>query len=91
MKSFNCVYRTIIGFISKQQAQEWLMTKPTGTFLCRFSDSEAGGVTIAWSAEDHTKIPGMETLYIAMLFYFSFSIECSLFCFGFMNFFIMMP
>ena len=31
--------------------------KPIGTFLCRFSDSELGGVTIAWAAED-PKTPG---------------------------------
>ena len=48
---------TIIGFISKTQAQEWLQMKPIGTFLCRFSDSELGGVTIAWAAED-PKTPG---------------------------------
>ena len=40
--------RSVIGFISKTQAQEWLFTKPNGTFLLRFSDSEPGGITIAW-------------------------------------------
>jgi len=38
--------------VSKQQAQEWLMRSPSGTFLLRFSDSELGGITIAWIAED---------------------------------------
>lgn len=56
LKSLWCD-KTIIGFVSKQQAQEWLQMRPVGTFLCRFSDSELGGVTIAWSAED-PKSPG---------------------------------
>lgn len=45
-------FRLIHGFVSKQQAQEWLMRSPSGTFLLRFSDSELGGITIAWVAED---------------------------------------
>jgi len=44
--------RLIHGFVSKQLAQEWLMRSPNGTFLLRFSDSELGGITIAWVAED---------------------------------------
>jgi len=44
--------RLIHGFVSKQQAQEWLLKSCTGTFLLRFSDSELGGITIAWVAED---------------------------------------
>jgi SH2 domain len=46
------VYRLIHGFVSKHQAQEWLMRSVSGTFLLRFSDSELGGITIAWVAED---------------------------------------
>lgn len=49
--------RLIHGFVSKQQAQEWLTRSPSGTFLLRFSDSELGGITIAWVAEDPNK-PG---------------------------------
>lgn len=49
--------RLIIGFISKQKSQEWLLMKPNGTFLLRFSDSEVGGITIAWVADDPNK-PG---------------------------------
>jgi len=36
------------GFITKQAAESLLMNKPSGTFLLRFSDSELGGVTIAY-------------------------------------------
>lgn len=39
---------SIIGFIKKQEAEELLATCKSGTFLLRFSDSELGGVTIAW-------------------------------------------
>ena len=44
--------RLIMGFVTKQQAQELLQTRPPGTFLLRFSDSEVGGVTVAWVAEN---------------------------------------
>ena len=36
------------GFITKQAAESLLLSKPSGTFLLRFSDSELGGVTIAY-------------------------------------------
>ncbi|KAK7092646.1 signal transducer and activator of transcription 5B-like isoform X2 [Littorina saxatilis] len=48
---------SIIGFISKTKAQECLNRVENGTFLLRFSDSECGGITIAWIAESLTK-PG---------------------------------
>ncbi|XP_059486030.1 signal transducer and activator of transcription 5B isoform X2 [Neocloeon triangulifer] len=38
----------ILGFVRKKQAEEMLATCSIGTFLLRFSDSELGGVTIAW-------------------------------------------
>ncbi|XP_051171360.1 signal transducer and activator of transcription 5B isoform X2 [Leptopilina boulardi] len=38
----------ILGFLRKRQAEEMLANCPSGTFLMRFSDSELGGVTIAW-------------------------------------------
>nr|XP_048685932.1 signal transducer and activator of transcription 5B isoform X2 [Caretta caretta] len=38
----------ILGFVNKQQAHDLLINKPDGTFLLRFSDSEIGGITIAW-------------------------------------------
>lgn len=42
----------------KKQAEEMLSTCANGTFLLRFSDSELGGVTIAWigCSEDSSKI-----------------------------------
>lgn len=42
------VYSAIMGFVRKKQAEELLSTCANGTFLLRFSDSELGGVTIAW-------------------------------------------
>ena len=44
--------KSIIGFLSRQQTEELLLPCPTGTFLLRFSDSELGGVTIAWVGEN---------------------------------------
>nr|XP_014348278.1 PREDICTED: signal transducer and activator of transcription 6 [Latimeria chalumnae] len=38
----------IIGFISKQYVSNLLTSKCDGTFLLRFSDSEIGGITIAY-------------------------------------------
>ncbi|KAK9870367.1 hypothetical protein WA026_007935 [Henosepilachna vigintioctopunctata] len=41
----------IMGFVRKKQAEEMLSSCTGGTFLLRFSDSELGGITIAWVAE----------------------------------------
>ena len=38
----------LLGFVSRQQAEEFLQASEVGTFLIRFSDSELGGVTVAW-------------------------------------------
>uniref|UniRef100_A0A672K1L3 Signal transducer and activator of transcription n=1 Tax=Sinocyclocheilus grahami TaxID=75366 RepID=A0A672K1L3_SINGR len=38
----------IFGFIGKQHLHVILQNKPNGTFLLRFSDSEMGGITIAY-------------------------------------------
>lgn len=56
--------RSIVGFVSKLQAQEWLNQKPIGTFLLRFSDSECGGITIAWIAESNTHQGGHRFCYL---------------------------
>jgi len=42
----------IMGFVSKNRAEELLMAREGGTFLLRFSDSELGGVTIAYVRQD---------------------------------------
>jgi len=54
--------RLIHGFISKQDAQNWLKKYPRGTFLLRFSDSEIGGITIAWVDDDPNK-PGEKQVW----------------------------
>ncbi|XP_019864878.1 signal transducer and activator of transcription 5B isoform X2 [Aethina tumida] len=41
----------IMGFVRKKQAEEMLSQKMCGTFLLRFSDSELGGITIAWVSD----------------------------------------
>ena len=38
----------LLGFISRVEAEEYLHKSENGTFLIRFSDSELGGVTVAW-------------------------------------------
>lgn len=45
------VVKFFIGFIGKKQAEDLLLKSPIGTFLLRYSDSELGGVTIAWHGE----------------------------------------
>jgi len=45
----------IMGFVRKKQAEELLSACASGTFLLRFSDSELGGVTIAWVG-DQTEV-----------------------------------
>ena len=39
---------SLLGFIPRQEAEECLHKSENGTFLIRFSDSELGGVTVAW-------------------------------------------
>lgn len=41
-------FSAIMGFVRKKQAEEMLAPCQSGTFLLRFSDSELGGITIAW-------------------------------------------
>jgi len=44
----------LLGFVSRQEAEEFLKSSDVGTFLIRFSDSELGGVTVAWSSLNET-------------------------------------
>ena len=37
-----------MGFVMKQAAEKMLLQQQNGCFLLRFSDSELGGVTIAY-------------------------------------------
>ncbi|KAK2111918.1 Signal transducer and activator of transcription 5B [Saguinus oedipus] len=48
--------RAILGFVNKQQAHDLLINKPDGTFLLRFSDSEIGGITIAWKFDSQERM-----------------------------------
>ncbi|XP_072377045.1 signal transducer and activator of transcription 5B-like [Diabrotica undecimpunctata] len=41
----------IMGFVRKRKAEEILSSRVQGTFLLRFSDSELGGITIAWNSD----------------------------------------
>ena len=43
--------RHIMGFVDKGAAQQILMAKSVGSFLLRFSDSELGGITIAFKQQ----------------------------------------
>ena len=40
----------MLGFVSRHEAEEFLKSSEVGTFLIRFSDSELGGVTVAWGS-----------------------------------------
>ncbi|CAG9826164.1 unnamed protein product [Diabrotica balteata] len=42
----------IMGFVRKRKAEEILSSRVQGTFLLRFSDSELGGITIAWNSDN---------------------------------------
>lgn len=42
----------IMGFVSKHKAEDLLMACNHGTYLLRYSDSELGGVTIAYVRQD---------------------------------------
>jgi hypothetical protein len=48
-----------MGFVGKNRAQDMLLERPPGTFLLRFSDSELGGISVAWMSLDqdgHRKV-----------------------------------
>uniref|UniRef100_A0A8C9TZH0 Signal transducer and activator of transcription 6, interleukin-4 induced n=1 Tax=Scleropages formosus TaxID=113540 RepID=A0A8C9TZH0_SCLFO len=45
----------IFGFIGKQHLHLILQDRPNGTFLLRFSDSEIGGITIAYIAPSESE------------------------------------
>ena len=45
-----------MGFVIKEDSQEVLMSKPNGSILLRFSDTELGGITTAWVADQETKV-----------------------------------
>lgn len=47
--------RLIFGFIGKQHLHLILKDRPNGTFLLRFSDSEIGGITIAYVSASESK------------------------------------
>ncbi|KAI6645743.1 Abhydrolase domain-containing protein 16A [Oopsacas minuta] len=42
----------ISGFMGKLHAQEILINQRVGTFLLRFSETETGGISVAWVTED---------------------------------------
>ncbi|XP_060870329.1 signal transducer and activator of transcription 5B-like [Metopolophium dirhodum] len=46
----------IMGFIRKSDAENMLTRYATGTFLLRFSDSELGGLTVAWTASNDYEV-----------------------------------
>ena len=54
--------RALLGFVSRQEAEEFLKASEVGTFLIRFSDSELGGVTVAWSSCEYTS--GVERVIV---------------------------
>ena len=64
--------------MNKQQAHDLLINKPDGTFLLRFSDSEIGGITIAWKFDSRECLSFFRTswlwlgAYIAKLLYFKY-------------------
>uniref|UniRef100_A0A8C7WAK4 Signal transducer and activator of transcription n=1 Tax=Oncorhynchus mykiss TaxID=8022 RepID=A0A8C7WAK4_ONCMY len=67
----------IFGFIGKQHLHLILKDRPNGTFLLRFSDSEIGGITIAYVAPSESKglvCPSVCPLYdLVYSLYWSFS------------------
>lgn len=53
----------IMGFVNKSDATSWLETQDPGYFLLRFSDTEIGGVSIAYTTYDRND----ETYYVKHL------------------------
>jgi len=55
--------RHIMGFVDKGAAQQILMGKSVGSFLLRFSDSELGGITIAFKQQTNFGEFSVESLF----------------------------
>ena len=53
----------IMGFVMKQEAERILKQNQNGCFLLRYSDSELGGVTIAYVRRSDTQPPSVLSLY----------------------------
>jgi len=53
----------IMGFVMKQAAEKMLLQQQNGCFLLRFSDSELGGVTIAYVRKPDFQQPSVLSLY----------------------------
>lgn len=45
----------VMGFVARRNTEAMLMGRTHGTFLLRFSDSELGGITIAWVAHENNE------------------------------------
>lgn len=67
MSASYCPCRLIFGFIGKQHLHVILQNQPNGTFLLRFSDSEIGGITIAYVGPSDSKSNIYTTVYDALL------------------------
>ena len=48
MEGWYLFCRLIAGFMDKSEAQQLLTQTQPGTFLVRFSETEAGGVSVTW-------------------------------------------
>uniref|UniRef100_A0A0P4VTF2 Signal transducer and activator of transcription n=2 Tax=Scylla olivacea TaxID=85551 RepID=A0A0P4VTF2_SCYOL len=59
---------SIMGFVGRRPAEEMLKNSKSGTFLLRFSDSELGGVTIAWMYEDTSKAGDQRDVFMLQPF-----------------------
>ena len=53
----------IMGFVMKQEAEMILKQQQHGCFLLRYSDSELGGVTIAYVKRSENQAPLVQSLY----------------------------
>jgi len=53
----------IVGFVMKHEAESVLLQQQNGCFLLRFSDSELGGVTIAYVRKPEFQQPNVLSLY----------------------------
>ena len=41
------------GFLGKRDAEAWLLACEPGTFLLRFSNTQIGGISVAWVTLQH--------------------------------------
>jgi signal transducer and activator of transcription 5B len=51
------MFRLLLGFADRKESEDLISQSSRGTFLLRFSESELGGITVAWVVDRRNCTP----------------------------------